>query len=115
MKRILTIVPTPVFCLAAIVLFLLEIAERRFLLIGRFFPANRKKPADADASGAVSAMTGKAPRKRGKAARKPAAGSGPSAAVPTHEEPAEARETAAAQEPPAADSISAALKRARRR
>ncbi len=113
-KRLRAFPLTPVFCLAAIVLFLLEVAERRFALIGRLFPAKQqKKPAPGD--GPASAMTGKPPRKRRKAAqKKPASGTGPSDAASPQETPSGAPESAPAQEP-AADSISAALKKARRR
>ena len=113
-KRLRAFPLTPIFCIAALVLFLLEVAERRFALIGRLFPAKqKKKPAPGE--GPASAMTGKAPRKRRKAAKKPAPGKGTSDAASSRETPSDAQESAPEQEPSPADSISAALKKARRR
>lgn len=117
-KRLRAVPLTPFFCLAAILLFLLEIAERRFLLIGRFFPAKQKKPADrqdkAETASDPGAVPGiRIPRKRRKAARTAPAsasqGNGASQAA------ARGSETEQPPEPPPADSISAALKRARKR
>lgn len=115
-KRLRAFPLTPFFCLAAILLFLLEIAERRFLLIGRFFPAKQQKKTNANGtaksgSGFEAASGLKLPRKRKKAARAASATSGGSEAQGAESE--SAQESPA--EPPAADSISAALKRARRR
>ena len=106
---------TPLFCLAAILLFLFEIAERRFLLIGRFFPAKQLKKAAANGeekSGSEVAPGVRIPRKRKKAARaastSPQGGEAPVAAQEESEQESPA-------EPPSSDSISAALKKAQRR
>lgn len=116
-KHLRAIPLTPFFCLAAILLFLLEIAERRFLLIGRFFPAKQKKPDATDTgkgSGADATPGFKPPRKRGKAQRAAAqkAGLQPASTAQTSEQHPAPGET---PDEPEADSISAALRKARRR
>ena len=118
-KRLRAFPLTPFFCLAAILLFLFEIAERRFLLIGRFFPAKQTKKAEekAESGSDPSAKPGIGiPRKRKNVphpAGSPSAPSDSGASQAAASEP----ESASNQpvEPPPADSISAALKRARRR
>lgn len=114
-KRLRAFPLTPLFCLAAILLFLFEVAERRFLLIGRFFVAKKKEDAEgkesASDAGAKSAV--KLPRKRKKAPR-PVSSATPAqtAAQETPQNPGEIKES---DEAAPADSISAALKKARRR
>lgn len=113
-KRLRAFPLTPLFCLAAILLFLFEIAERRFLLIGRFFVAKKKAE---DAGGNESAPDSgpksgvRLPRKRKKASRPATAATVQSAP----ESAQDSRKPESADEPPPADSISAALKKARRR
>ena len=113
-KRLRAFPLTPIFCLAAILLFLLEIAERRFLLIGRFFVA-KKKDSDAEEKQSASETGVKSgvrlPRKRKNAPRSastPTVQSAPESAQDSQESESDAA-------PPPADSISAALKKARRR
>ena len=114
-KRLRAFPLTPFFCLAAILLFLFEIAERRFLLIGRFFAVKKKEDDDEKADSASEVKSGaRIPRKRGKMPR--AASNAPPA---SGSQGNDARSAVSEQETPAgqppADSISAALKRARRR
>ncbi|MBQ7731520.1 MAG: VWA domain-containing protein [Lentisphaeria bacterium] len=115
-KRLRAFPLTPIFCLAAILLFLLEIAERRFLLIGRFF-AVKKKEVNAEgkdsASDAGVKSAVKLPRKRGKMPR-PASKKAP-AQTAAEGSAQDKQETEPAGEPLPADSISAALKKARRK
>jgi len=109
-KRLRAFPLTPFFCLAAILLFLFEVAERRFLLIGRFFAAKKKEDAEGtDSTSDFEVKSGvRLPRKRRKAPR-PASNAAPAQAAQETSEPE------APAEPPPADSISAALKKARRR
>ena len=108
---------TPFFCLAAILLFLLEIAERRFVLIGRLFSARRNRKAGADvpdktgaaeSSSDADAPAVKRPGKRRKGARSastaPQTAARKSAQTPSPEKTAE----------PEANSLSAALRKASR-
>ena len=118
-KRLRAFPLTPFFCLAAILLFLLEIAERRFLLIGRLFPAKQQNNADAKGmteSGSDSAAKPgiRLPGKRKKAPRTASGANGSSGtdAKNAASEPESSAESPA--ETPAADSISAALKKAQR-
>jgi len=107
---------TPFFCLAAILLFLLEIAERRFVLIGRLFAkrtgkagANAPdKPDAAESSSDAAAPAVKRPGKRKKTAR--SAGNNPQDAARKAAQPPPPEQTAE----PEADSLSAALKKASR-
>ena len=111
-KRLRAFPLTPLFCLAAILLFLLEIAERRFLLIGRFFPATQPGKTDTEAKSDSSPIPGiKLPRKRKKMPHVSVSNASQTAAQES------AQDTPAEQpaEPPPADSISAALKKAQRR
>ena len=114
-KRLRAFPLTPFFCLAAILLFLFEIAERRFLLIGRFFAAKKQKKDAAEGGTSVSEVKSgilRLPRKRGKTQRSAAnAGSAQTAAAPGQDSP----QPESSDETPPADSISAALKKARRR
>ena len=117
-KRLRAFPLTPFFCLAAILLFLFEIAERRFLLIGRFFPAKQQKKADAigeaKSTSDPAAVPGiKRPRKRRKTHAAPSSGSQDGASLAAATPPESEPESPA--EPPPTDSISAALKKARRR
>ena len=120
-KRLRAFPLTPFFCLAAILLFLFEIAERRFLLIGRFFVAKPKKEDNGNDEGEnASDSTAKSgiriPRKRRKAPR--AATSSPAGSPANSAQAAASSQDTSTEtpaEPPPSDSISAALKRARRR
>ena len=109
-KRFRAFPLTPFFCLAAILLFLFEVAERRFLLIGRFFVAKKKEDAEeTDSTSDSEVRSGvRLPRKRRKAPR-PASNAVPAQSAQETSEPE------APAEPPPADSISAALKKARHR
>ncbi len=109
-KRLRAFPLTPFFCLAAILLFLFEIAERRFLLIGRFFVAKKKEDKDGADSGSETKSGVRLPRKRRKTPRSPS-----NSAPETSEAAQESSEPVSPAEPPPADSISAALKKARRR
>lgn len=113
-KRLRAFPLTPLFCLAAILLFLFEIAERRFLLIGRFFVA-KKKAEDAGGNESASDSGPKSgvrlPRKRKKVSRPATAATVQSAP----ESAQDSRKPESADEPPPADSISAALKKVHRR
>ena len=116
-KRLRAFPLTPLFCLAAILLFLFEIAERRFLLIGRFFAAKKKtedagEKETASDSGAKSAV--RLPRKRRKMPR-PASKSSPAQSASATESTQDMQKPEESAEPAPADSISAALKKARRR
>ena len=118
-KRLRAFPLTPFFCLAAILLFLFEIAERRFLLIGRFFVAKRKEPAVAEGTAETLSAPGtrsgvKRPLKRGKAPRHGPAASPArqSSGQKNAQDPSREEQPG---EPAPADSISAALKKARRR
>ena len=108
-KRLRAFPLTPLFCLAAILLFLFEIAERRFLLIGRFFAVKRKEVNDGTASDSEVKPGVRLPRKRKKTPRSS------SNFAPETTAAAQETEPEAPAEPPPADSISAALKKARRR
>ncbi len=109
-KRLRAFPLTPLFCLAAILLFLFEIAERRFLLIGRFFAVKKKEDAAEGTDSGSEVKSGvRVPRKRGKASR-PASENTPS--TPAAQD---SPQPEAAVEPPPSDSISAALKKARHR
>jgi len=112
-KRLRAFPLTPIFCLAAILLFLFEIAERRFLLIGRLFVAKKKETASGTDSASDSEIRSgiKLPRKRKKASR-------PVSTATVQSAPESARGSSEPEEssdPPPADSISAALKKARRK
>ena len=111
-KRLRAFPLTPFFCLAAILLFLFEIAERRFLLIGRFFVMKKKEDAEvADSASGSEIKSGvRPPRKRRKAQY--TAGSNPAPETPASAQESEQEDKS---EPAPADSISAALKKARRR
>lgn len=111
-KRLRAFPLTPFFCLAAILLFLFEIAERRFLLIGRFFVAKKNAAADGTDSASDSEVKSgvKLPRKR-RTPQRPAS----NADTPASSSAQDPSEPDAPAEPPPADSISAALKKARRR
>ena len=117
-KRLRAFPLTPFFCLAAILLFLFEVAERRFLLIGRFFVAKKKEDAEensASSSGSEVKSGVRLPRKR-RTAPRPASGTAGTSGDNGQTAPLQdstSQETAS--EPPPSDSISAALKRARRR
>ncbi len=108
-KRLRAFPLTPLFCLAAILLFLFEIAERRFLLIGRFFAVKRKEVNDGTASDSEVKPGVRLPRKRKKTPRSSSNFATETTATAQETEPE------APAEPPPADSISAALKKARRR
>jgi uncharacterized membrane protein len=114
-KRLRAFPLTPLFCLAAILLFLFEIAERRFLLLGRFFLAKQKEKDVAEGSASSSGPAVKSgirfPRKRRKAPR-PVANAGTAAAESAQNPP---QPEPASDEPAPADSISAALKKAKHR
>ncbi len=117
-KRLRAFPLTPLFCLAAILLFLFEIAERRFLLIGRFFSAKKKETDASETDGPVHGQEiqpgVRIPRKRRKTPRQDAkASAAQSASAPESEQ--DSQKAATPEEPAPADSISAALKKARRR
>ena len=109
-KRLRAFPLTPFFCLAAILLFLFEIAERRFLLIGRFFVAKKKEDAEGKDSGSEVKSGVRLPRKRRKTPH--TANSNPAPETPASVQESEQEDKS---EPAPADSISAALKKARRR
>ena len=117
-KRLRAFPLTPFFCLAAILLFLFEIAERRFLLIGRFFIVKQRKEDVSEETGASSALEIKSgvklPHKHGKTPR-PVSNSGTALSVFTQVSEQDSPRTEESSEPAPADSISAALKKARRR
>jgi len=112
-KRLRAFPLTPIFCLVAVLLFLFEIAERRFLLLGRFFLAKQKDNEIHEGASASDVKSGvKLPRKRRMAPR-PAANAGTAAsAQETEQEPPQQKTS---DEPAPADSISAALKKAKHR
>lgn len=116
-KRLRAFPLTPFFCLAAILLFLFEVAERRFLLIGRFFVAKKKvgDTNDGAASGPEIKSGVRLPRKRRKAPRAASGTAGTSEDNGQTAPPQDSTSQETASEPPPSDSISAALKRARRR
>ena len=109
-KRLRAFPLTPFFCLAAILLFLFEIAERRFLLIGRFFVAKKKEDAEGKDSGSEVKSGVRLRRKRRKTPH--TANSNPAPETPASVQESEQEDKS---EPAPADSISAALKKARRR
>ncbi len=117
-KRLRAFPLTPFFCLAAILLFLYEIAERRFLLLGRFFVTKKQEKAatgNEESSSGEEAKPGiRFPHKRRKMPRP--SGNAPATPSPATQESAQdLQERESSAEPPPADSISAALKKARRR
>ena len=114
-KRLRAFPLTPFFCLAAILLFLFEIAERRFLLVGRFFVAKKKENGEGTDSGSDSEVKSgvKIPRKRREAPRP--ASNAASARTSAQASAQDSLQSEEPSEPPPADSISAALKKARRR
>ena len=105
---------TPFFCLAAILLFLAEVAERRFLLLGRFFVAKKQEKDAGEETSASEVKSGvRLPRKRRKTPR--AASNANPAQASAPETAQDQPQTESSEETPPVDSISAALKKAQRR